>query len=109
MRFANQFIKNLHKRNCFECIYYKPSFLGTDIARCSKFGDKNIVDGKVKYESTWVSRFDNKKCGEQGRYFETNYRYTVWKNQIVENIPFIVAITSIVVYCGIGFYLVSNR
>jgi hypothetical protein len=83
--------------------------LGGDISRCSRFGEKNVVDGRIRYEWTSVARFDNKMCGEQGRYFERNYRYIFWKNRVVENMPLITATCSILVYFGIVVHLVSSR
>jgi hypothetical protein len=109
MKMINQFIRNANKYNCFECAHYKPSLLGGDISRCSRFGEKNVVDGRIRYEWASVARIDNKMCGEHGRYFDMNYRYIVWRNRVAENMPLIAATCSILVYFGVVAHLVSSR
>jgi hypothetical protein len=35
-----------------------------------KFGEKNIIDGKIEYEIAKNCRKDEEKCGMEGKYFE---------------------------------------
>jgi hypothetical protein len=55
------------KKICRDCIH----FIGNDI-ECRKFGDTNIITGKVTYDSAISARQDEKKCGENAVLFEKN-------------------------------------
>jgi hypothetical protein len=55
------------KKICRDCIH----FIGNDI-ECRKFGDTNIITGKVTYDSARSARQDEKKCGENAVLFEKN-------------------------------------
>jgi hypothetical protein len=55
------------KKICRDCIH----FIGNDI-ECRKFGDTNIITGKVTYNSARSVRRDEKKCGENAVLFEKN-------------------------------------
>jgi hypothetical protein len=55
------------KKICRDCRY----FIG-DTLECGKFGDTNLVTGKVTYPYASVIRGDSKKCGEVGNHFENN-------------------------------------
>lgn len=56
------------KKICRDCIH----FIG-DNAECRKFGDTNLVTGKVTYDSARSVREDIKKCGENATQFEENH------------------------------------
>jgi hypothetical protein len=56
------------KRICKDCRH----FIGDNI-ECRKFGDTNIITGKVTYESAHYVRKDEKKCGKDAIYFEYNH------------------------------------
>lgn len=56
------------KKICRDCIH----FIG-DSAECRKFGDTNLVTGKVTYDSARSIREDIKKCGENATQFEENH------------------------------------
>jgi hypothetical protein len=56
------------KKICRDCIH----FIG-DNMECRKFGDTNLVTGKVTYDSARSVREDKKKCGEDAIQFEENH------------------------------------
>ena len=56
------------KKICRDCIH----FIGDNI-ECKKFGDTNIVTGKVTYNTARSAREDTKKCGEDAIHFEENH------------------------------------
>jgi hypothetical protein len=55
------------KRICKDCRY----FIGNDL-ECGKFGDTDIITGKVTYEYARSMRIDEKKCGDKAIHFEKN-------------------------------------
>jgi len=56
------------KKICRDCKY----FIG-DNFECRKFGDTNLVTGKVTYNSARSAREDVTKCGEDASQFEENH------------------------------------
>jgi hypothetical protein len=56
------------KKICTDCKH----FIGDKI-ECRKFGDTNLVTGKVTYHSASRVREDEKKCGEDAIQFEENH------------------------------------
>jgi hypothetical protein len=63
-----QFIKNMKYPACNDCFYYiqgklKPS-------KCTKFGEKNVITGKIIYEDVSIVRLDDNLCGKKGNYYE---------------------------------------
>ena len=56
------------KKICKDCRH----FIGDNI-ECRKFGDTNIITGKVTYLSARSVREDEKKCGQNAIYFEENH------------------------------------
>ena len=56
------------KKICKDCRH----FIG-DNRECRKFGDVNIITGKVTYNSALSVREDVKKCGEDAIHFEENH------------------------------------
>jgi hypothetical protein len=56
------------KKICRDCRH----FIGNDI-ECRKFGETNLVTGKITYEYARSAREDNKKCGEDAVLFEKNH------------------------------------
>jgi len=55
------------KRICKDCRY----FIANDL-QCRKFGDTDIVTGKVTYEYARLVRINEKKCGDKAIHFEEN-------------------------------------
>jgi len=37
-----------------------------DLAKCTKYGKKDVITGKVTYSFASVCRVDNDKCGNNG-------------------------------------------
>ena len=70
----DKFIKNVDLPSCKKCIHYLPSMyhsdFGSNMNRCSKFGEKNTISDEIKYDFVESCRKDEKKCGEKGEYFE---------------------------------------
>jgi hypothetical protein len=62
-----QFIKNIKLPTCMECIYYM-----SKTGRCSKFGEKDIITGKIVYGQASQIRHQENLCGPNGNYFEKN-------------------------------------
>jgi len=56
------------KKICRDCKH----FIGDNI-ECGKFGDTNIITGKITYDSARSVREDEKKCGKNAVYFEKNH------------------------------------
>ena len=56
------------KKICKDCVH----FIGNNI-ECRKFGDTNIITGKITYESAKSVRKDEQKCGENAILFEKNH------------------------------------
>ena len=71
---SDKFIKNVDLPSCKKCIHYLPSVyhldFGSNMNRCSKFGEKNMISDEIKYDFVESCRKDEKKCGEKGEYFE---------------------------------------
>lgn len=60
---------------CSRCIHYRPDFLfflpvNNHFGKCSKFGEKDIITGKINYIYADYIRNDENKCGINGRMFE---------------------------------------
>ena len=56
------------KKICKDCRH----FIG-DTIECRKFGDVDLVTGKVTYPSAKYIRDDSEKCGENATHFEENH------------------------------------
>jgi len=56
------------KKICRDCRH----FIGDNI-ECRKFGDTNIITGKVTHHSARSAREDEKKCGQEAVLFEKNH------------------------------------
>lgn len=94
---ADRIIKNINLPSCKNCIYYQSKNLNPDfssINKCEKFGEKDIVNGMIKYEYAESCRENESKCGKEGKYFEedTHFfmkRVKLAKNVLVENAPYL--------------------
>jgi hypothetical protein len=68
------FIKNRNIPACKNCKFFIPNTdfydFTSDYSKCNKFGVKNIVCGKIKYENLNLCRNDEFMCGIEGKYFE---------------------------------------
>jgi len=56
------------KKICRDCIH----FIGDNI-ECRKFGDTNIITGKITYNSARSARENEKLCGKDAILFERNH------------------------------------
>jgi hypothetical protein len=69
---SEKFIKNGDKKICKNCAY----FIASDyenaplLAKCSKFGTKNIVDGDINHYYADSCRYDENQCGSNARWYE---------------------------------------
>ena len=65
------FIKNMDKPVCKECKYFKYDSIYKDygLGRCTKFGKKDLITGKIIFEDVTLARTQD--CGVNGTYFET--------------------------------------
>ena len=94
---ADKIIKNINLPSCRNCIYYQYKNLNPDfssINKCEKFGEKDIVNGMIKYDYANSCRENESKCGKEGKYFEEDTNFFMKnlkfvKNVLVENAPFI--------------------
>jgi hypothetical protein len=55
------------KKLCKDCKF----FIGNE-QRCMKFGNTDLVTGQQTYDYASYIRNNNKKCGEDAKYFEEN-------------------------------------
>jgi hypothetical protein len=62
---SKQFIKNINLPSCNNCIYYIAK-----TSKCSKFGEKDIISGKITYEKATYTRYTENMCGIIGNYYE---------------------------------------
>jgi hypothetical protein len=71
---SEKIIKNFNIPACKNCIYYKPNTLyggfTSPFNKCTKFGEKDIITGKITYNYADDCRNDEAKCGKEGKYFE---------------------------------------
>ena len=63
-----QFIKNIRLPTCADCNYYIAGTVKT--GKCTKFGEKDIITGKITYENTLYTRLTENMCSITGHYFE---------------------------------------
>ena len=72
---AKRFIVNNVKPACKNCKYYIPYKFpvitedSIKIAKCVKFGKKDLVTCKITYDHVDVCRNNENRCGENGKYF----------------------------------------
>ena len=64
------FIKNVDKPICKDCKYFKYDSIYNDYeyGKCTKFGRKNLIDGKIIFEDVQIARLQD--CTVNGTYFE---------------------------------------
>jgi len=68
--FNPNFIKNVDKPICKDCKYFKYDSTYNDFnyGKCTKFGRKNLIDGKITFEDVVKARTDD--CGVNAPFFE---------------------------------------
>lgn len=64
-------IKNCDFPICKHCVYFIPSGdpYDSSLSLCRKFGEKNLVDGKIRYIFAQTARYDETYCGKKGMWF----------------------------------------
>ena len=65
----NQIIKNINNIVCKECVYFKKSSKIL-LSKCMKYGEKNLITGRITYNTANSCRKDENKCGMYGYKFE---------------------------------------
>jgi hypothetical protein len=71
-----RFIKNMNFPACENCLYFG-NFIPIEgshyeyskIGVCMKFGDKNMITGKIDYDSAINCRNDPSKCSNEAFHF----------------------------------------
>jgi len=63
-----RFIKNMKLPNCIDCVFHIPG--SPKLGKCTKFGEKDIITGKILYNNVINTRYDENMCGVTGNYFE---------------------------------------
>lgn len=68
--FINTNINNMDKPICKNCKYFNYDTIYNDyqFAKCSKFGNKNLISGKLTYEDINKARMIY--CGVNGTFYE---------------------------------------
>jgi hypothetical protein len=68
--FNPSFIKNVDKPLCKDCKYFKYDSIYNDFSygKCTKFGKKNLIDGKITFEDVVLARHHD--CTVNATYFE---------------------------------------
>ena len=93
------FIKNMNSPACNKCVHYMPD--GT-FSKCAIFGEKDILNDKIKYDYIESCRKDEAKCGNEGKQFKEVSQFEYSKRELAyiikENIPYVVLIGLGVVY-----------
>jgi hypothetical protein len=79
------------KKICKDCKY----FIG-DKMECRKFGNVDVITGKITYDSARMSRNDEKNCGESATHFEDNQI-----KLITNSYYYIKGNSHIIVLCGL--------
>lgn len=87
---CEKIIKNMNVPSCRNCIYYKPesySNYDSHLSKCEKFGEKNIITDKIRFDYADMCRKDDSKCGYIGKYFEEekNIKIKMFKHTLQEN------------------------
>jgi hypothetical protein len=113
---SKQTIKNIHVPSCKNCIYFQPSNSNTnfasDLNKCMKFGEKNIISDEIKYEYADLCRKDENKCGELGKHFELKKKIElkIVKHYLSSRQGIIIFVFGLITYISFYInYLVVNK
>lgn len=98
---STQIIKNVNVPSCRNCIYYKPPYYSdysVSFSKCNKFGTKDVITDQIVYDFADMSRQNENKCGNEGKYFELekNVEFKIFIHQILKNLPNILIISLLV-------------
>ena len=65
---------------CKNCIYFKRESFGSN--KCIKFGELDIISGKIEYDGAYKSRLNSNSCGMEAKYFQERTNETKIENTI---------------------------
>jgi len=94
MHNAKSIITNKNIPVCRNCVFYKPDIYGDDFSsrysKCGKFGEKNILTGKITYKYVDICRENETLCGKEGKYFEKEEQinWKLMKYIVIKNVPY---------------------
>jgi hypothetical protein len=99
---SNQIIKNINVPSCRNCIYYKPPYYSdysSSVGKCNKFGTKDVITDKIVYDFADMSRTNENKCGNEGKYFELEkfVEFKIFMHQLIKNLPNILIVSILVI------------
>jgi hypothetical protein len=69
-----QIIKNADYAICKHCAYFREQKGNVLLGRCTKFGEKNVIHGAVRYAFANDARNNEELCGITGKYFIENIK-----------------------------------
>lgn len=65
------FIKNINKPVCKDCIHFvKPSHNDIELGKYKLFGKKNIISGEILYDYASLCRDNETECGINAKYYK---------------------------------------
>jgi len=68
---SDKMIKNMHFPVCKKCIYYQNNILNEPHNnKCTQFGTKDVISGKISYTYAEFCRNDEHRCGQEGKQFK---------------------------------------
>ena len=97
--------------SCQNCIYNKPYKYSNEytssLNSCTKFGEKNILSGEIKYDYIDLCRKDKDKCGLEGKYFklDNNISRKIFLHNLKQKIPTIILCSIMILYIGFFVYV----
>lgn len=84
-------IQNTQYPNCVSCKHYQPDMScpnwESPFTTCARFGEKNLITGKVVFDGTGICRHTKSKCGIEGKFYELdpNFRRRAWNHRFFTN------------------------
>jgi hypothetical protein len=69
-KITTQIIKNKDFPACVDCFYYIQGQLRGGRGTCTKFGEKDIISGKVSFIQASICRSDDNLCSNKGFYWQ---------------------------------------
>jgi len=104
-------IKNNNLPSCCNCIHFKPQYYNDfdeSLNRCTKFGEKDIITNKIKYDFVDSTRNNEDKCGLEGKYFEQepNIELKIFNHYLIKNLPYLSLSTIYILYL---YYFTKNN
>ena len=109
----DKIIQNFNIPTCKNCVYYKKNQYDTNFDsnfnRCTKFGYKEIITGKISHDFASYCRNDETKCGKEGKYFkeEKNLNLKILNHRIIRTTPYHLPI--LILALNLFFKIFFNR